>query len=152
MGFVHDAVGQGDDAMHDSIRQRLLEASAHYRVAKSLKTFGSENDEVLWAGLFALATLARDGSTMFQTACRALAQSGLLPVLQAVLSAYHTSVQEEGIEEDETIVTAGEYLVSVISEAREQLVREWQQILFAGVLCLVASGAVIAWYSLRRPR
>ncbi|CAD7704362.1 unnamed protein product [Ostreobium quekettii] len=149
---VLGVMAQGDDAMHDSIRQRLLEANAHSRVSKSLKAFGSDNDEVLWAGLFALATLARDGSTMFKTACRALAQSRLLTVLKSVLEAYTKSIQDEGIEEDETIVTAGEYLVSVISEARDQLMKEWQQVILGGVMCCVASSAVIGWYLFRRRR
>lgn len=126
-------VVQGDDPLHDTIRERLLETSAHVRVTKSLKVFGADNDEVLWAGLFALATLARDGSKFFQRSCTALAKIGLLPILRRVLVAYHTSIRESGLEEDETIATAGEYLVSVISDALNQVRIGWQKQLIAAV-------------------
>lgn len=136
--------------MHDTIRERLLECGAHLRVAKSLRMFGADNDEVLWAGLFALATLARDGSRYFQKACSSLAQVGLLPILRKVLSAYHKSIRESGLEEDETIATAGEYLVSVISEASDQLRRGWQQVFLAGIGTTVMVGGFISLIWSRR--
>ncbi|GMH36421.1 hypothetical protein BSKO_04289 [Bryopsis sp. KO-2023] len=147
---VLGVMAQGDDVMHDTIRGRLLESNAHHRVAKSLRVFGAENDEVLWAGLFALATLARDGSRFFQMACTSLAQVGLLPILKRVLAAYHKAIRENGMEEDETIATAGEYLISVISDAADQLRKGWRQMFFTGVGVTIFVGGLFSFVMSRK--
>lgn len=44
--------------------------------------------QVIWAALFALAVLVREGSTPHSPALRAIAAAGVLPILQTVLGGY----------------------------------------------------------------
>ena len=44
--------------------------------------------QVIWAALFALAVLVREGSTPHSPALRAIAAAGVLPILQTVLRDY----------------------------------------------------------------
>ena len=44
--------------------------------------------QVIWAALFALAVLVREGSTPHSPALRAIAAAGVLPILEAVLKGY----------------------------------------------------------------
>lgn len=71
---------QGDDAVHDAIRIRELEASVPCRVVAALRQHGTSNDDVLWAALFVLAVLVRDNSCVFERAKGALAWAGVLRV------------------------------------------------------------------------
>jgi hypothetical protein len=71
---------QGDDAVHDAIRIRELEASVPRRVVAALRQHGTSNDDVLWAALFVLAVLVRDNSCVFDRAKGALAWAGVLRV------------------------------------------------------------------------
>lgn len=56
---------QGEDAVHDAIRQRLLEVDVPRRVKAALLSYGASNDDVLWAALFALAILVRESSSLY---------------------------------------------------------------------------------------
>ena len=47
--------------------------------------------QVIWAALFALAVLVREGSTPHSPALRAIAAAGVLPILEAVLRDYKVS-------------------------------------------------------------
>jgi hypothetical protein len=71
---------QGDDAVHDAIRLRELEAAVPRRVVAALRQHGSSSDDVLWAALFVLAVLVRDNSCIFDRAKMALAWAGVLRV------------------------------------------------------------------------
>jgi hypothetical protein len=64
---------KGDDAVHDAIRQRELEAAAPWRVVRALAAHGGANDDVLWAALFVLAVLVRESSSVFEPAAAAVA-------------------------------------------------------------------------------
>lgn len=74
--------------MHDSIRQQQLAAGAPKDVARALRQYGAESDEVLWAALFALAVLVREGGNPYRPATRAVAAAGTLRILQAALQEY----------------------------------------------------------------
>jgi hypothetical protein len=76
----HTAPAQGDDAVHDAIRQRELEAAVPWRVVRALASYGGANDDVLWAALFVLAVLIRDSSSVFASAAAAVARAGGLEV------------------------------------------------------------------------
>jgi hypothetical protein len=71
---------QGDDAVHDAIRIRELEAAVPRRVVAALHQHGTSNDDVLWAALFVLAVLVRDNSCVFERAKGALAWAGVMRV------------------------------------------------------------------------
>lgn len=66
--------------MHDAIRQRELEAGVPRRVVRALAAYGGANDDVLWAALFVLAVLVRDGSSVLGSAAGAVARAGGLEV------------------------------------------------------------------------
>jgi hypothetical protein len=85
---------QGDDAVHDAIRQRELEVGVPKRVKFALTAFGSINDDVLWAALFVLAVLVRDSSTLHQKTTQAIAASHIVEVLKLTVHAY-TARQDE---------------------------------------------------------
>jgi hypothetical protein len=70
---VLGVLAQGEDAVHDAIRHRQLSINAHREIARSLAIYGGESDEVLWAALFSLAVLVREGGEPFEPACRAAA-------------------------------------------------------------------------------
>lgn len=71
---------QGDDAVHNAVRIRELEAAVPTRVVTALRQHGTSNDDVLWAALFVLAVLVRDNSCVFGRAAGALARAGVLKV------------------------------------------------------------------------
>ncbi len=58
--------------VHDSIRQRQLEAGVPRRVAAALTLFTWANDDILWAALFVLAVMLRDSSTIHKVGARRL--------------------------------------------------------------------------------
>lgn len=74
--------------MHDAIRQQQLAVGATGRILASLKHWGAQSEEVLWAVLFSLAVLVRDGAQPFQPAIRAVAAAGIPPLLTNALQAY----------------------------------------------------------------
>lgn len=79
---------QGEDAVHDAIRQQQLAVGATGRILAALKEWGADNEEVLWAVLFSLAVLVRDGANPFQPAIRAVAAAGIPPLLSSALEFY----------------------------------------------------------------
>lgn len=79
---------QGEDAVHDAIRQQQLAVGATGRILESLKRWGEENEEVLWAVLFSLAVLVRDGANPYQPAIRAVAAAGIPQLLTTALESY----------------------------------------------------------------
>lgn len=109
---------QGEDAVHDAIRQRELEASVPQRVARALATYGADNEDILWAGLFVLAVLVRDGSPVYASATHSVSRAGLLAVLQDIVSAYKKRYEDSSELPDEMIITAGDYLVRVLEPRR----------------------------------
>jgi hypothetical protein len=79
---------QGEDAVHDAIRQQQLAVGVIGRILAGLREWGSRNEEVLWAVLFTLAVLVRDGAHPFQPAIRAVAAAGIPPLLTTALQTY----------------------------------------------------------------
>jgi hypothetical protein len=55
---------QGEDVVHDAVRQKELEAGLTGCIAGALQRF-HDNDDVLWAALFCLAVLVRETSKVF---------------------------------------------------------------------------------------
>lgn len=74
--------------MHDAIRQQQLAVGATGRILAALTDWSAENEEVLWAVLFSLAVLVRDGANPFQPAIRAVAAAGIPPLLSVALCTY----------------------------------------------------------------
>jgi hypothetical protein len=83
---------QGEDAVHDAIRSLQLRLGAADAIARALRVHGSGSEEVLWAALFSLAVLVREGSAPNRPAVRAAASAGLLPLLQSCMGHYKVSV------------------------------------------------------------
>ena len=83
---------QGEDAVHDAIRQQQLAVGATGRILAAIKEWGAENEEVLWAVLFSLAVLVRDGANPFQPAIRAVAAAGIPPLLSSALQTYKVRI------------------------------------------------------------
>ena len=79
---------QGDDVMHDAIRQQQLDAQAPTLVAAALELHGAAQEEVLWAALFSLAVLVKEGSRPFQPATHALLKANMLQLLEGALHEY----------------------------------------------------------------
>ena len=82
---------QGEEAVHDAIRQQQLAVGATGRILAALRDWGSENEEILWAVLFSLAVLVRDGANPFQPAIRAVAAASIPPMLTTALDKYKAS-------------------------------------------------------------
>jgi hypothetical protein len=100
------------------------------------------SEDVLWASLFTLAVLANDTSPAFVRHMVALAAAGVLPALRAALRAYRGAAQAAGVEPDEMIVRAGEFLLAVLTQARRLLwarrVARATRVALVGVLALSA--------------
>jgi len=79
---------QGEDAVHDAIRQQQLAVGATGRILEGLREWGARNEEVLWAVLFSLAVLVRDGANPFLPAICAVAAAGIPPLLSEALQTY----------------------------------------------------------------
>lgn len=132
---------QGDDAVHDAIRQRELEEHVPKRVVNALAAFGSGNDDVLWAALFVLAVLVKDTSAMYGRATVAVARSGLLAVLDDTVSSYKQRHEATAQEPDEMIITAGDYLLKVLQPVVRRL--RQQRMLYAASAVMCLAGVVI---------
>lgn len=91
--LVAAALLQGDDVMHDAIRQQQLDWRTPDLVAAALELHGSSQEEVLWAALFSLAVLVKEGSRPFQPATRALLKAGMLQLLEGALLEYKVCTQ-----------------------------------------------------------
>ncbi len=74
--------------MHDAIRVMQLRMGAAGAIARALQLHGHSSEEVLWAALFALAVLVREGSAPNRPALRAAAAAGILPLLHSCMAQY----------------------------------------------------------------
>jgi len=79
---------QGEDVVHDAIRQQQLDAGVPALIAAALTKYKGQNEEVLWAALFSLAVLIREGGDPYLASTDASVEAGLLPLLQAALNDY----------------------------------------------------------------
>ncbi len=79
---------QGEDVVHDAIRQQQLDAGVPALIAAALTKYKGQNEEVLWAALFSLAVLIREGGDPYIASTDASVEAGLLPLLQAALKDY----------------------------------------------------------------
>ncbi|KAF6266720.1 hypothetical protein COO60DRAFT_10327 [Scenedesmus sp. NREL 46B-D3] len=131
---------QGDDAVHDAIRIRELEAAVPRRVVAALRQHGTSNDDVLWAALFVLAVLVRDNSCVFERAKGALAWAGVMRVLQSTVDQYKHRHELENVEPDEMIVSAGDYLMHVLEPQQQQHRQQQQQQHRQKIVAAVAAG------------
>ncbi|CAL5227738.1 g10754 [Coccomyxa viridis] len=136
-------LGQGDGATHDHIRSMQLQIGVPKAIARALQQWGSSSDEVIWAALFALAVLVREGSTPHSPALRAIAAAGVLPILQTVLSNYKERAALREGSGDEMIISAGDFLVHALKPAARRLA--WER----SALCGMAFAAIglFAWRS-----
>ncbi len=82
---------QGEDVVHDAIRQQQLDAGVPALIAAALTKYKGQNEEVLWAALFSLAVLIREGGDPYIASTDASVQAGLLPLLQAALKDYEVT-------------------------------------------------------------
>ena len=82
------AVQQGEDVMHDAIRQQQVEAGVPALIATALTAYEGQNEEVLWAALFSLAVLIREGMQPYELSTIAAVEAGLLPLLKVALKDY----------------------------------------------------------------
>lgn len=74
--------------MHDAIRAMQLRMGAAAAIARALQLHGRTSEEVLWAALFALAVLVREGSAPNRPALRSAAVAGILPLLHSCMAQY----------------------------------------------------------------
>ena len=82
---------QGDDVVHDAIRQQQVEAGVPALIAAALTRYQGQHEEVLWAALFSLAVLIREGSNPYILSTEAAVQAGLLPLLQSAVRDYEVT-------------------------------------------------------------
>lgn len=82
---------QGDDVVHDAIRQQQVEAGVPLLTAAALARYEGQHEEVLWAALFSLAVLIREGSNPYILSAEAAVQAGLLPLLQSAVKDYEVN-------------------------------------------------------------
>ena len=78
--------------VHDAIRIQQVEAGVPALIASALRRYKGEHEEVLWAALFSLAVLIREGSNPYILSTEAAVRAGLLPLLQAALKDYEVNV------------------------------------------------------------
>ena len=90
--FMWCFLPQGEDVVHDAIRQQQVEAGVPALIAGALSRFEGQNEEVLWAALFSLAVLVREGGDPYTISTSAAVEAGLLPLLQTALKNYEVSV------------------------------------------------------------
>lgn len=74
--------------VHDAIRQHQVEAGVPGLIAGALQRYKGQHEEVLWAALFSLAVLIREGSNPYMLSTEAAVHAGLLPLLQSALKDY----------------------------------------------------------------
>lgn len=141
---VLGVLAQGEDAVHDAIRYRQLSINAHREIARSLAIYGGESDEVLWAALFSLAVLVREGGEPFEPACRAAAGTNVQTLVVEALEQYRENMQSAGNVDlaDDTILRAGTYLLDVLGPTVVKL-REERRRMYAVAATAVAVPAVL---------
>ena len=74
--------------VHDAIRQQQVEAGVPKLIAAAMSRYQGNSEEVLWATLFSLAVLIREGGDPYEPATEAAVEAGILPLLQAALRDY----------------------------------------------------------------
>lgn len=148
--IVIGILSQGEDALQDAIRIREVDLGVIPRITRALERFGSENDEVFWGSLFALATLASDKCPRCPFICRSLYQNGVLLSLRETLSNYEERMTSRDEEPDESIRAAATYLITLISEAQKTVHTEWQYLVLSGLSLTLLIGSLIAFIALRR--
>lgn len=77
--------------VHDAIRQQQVEAGVPALIAAALTQYQGQHEEVLWAALFSLAVLIREGSNPYILSTEAAVQAGLLPLLQSAVKDYEVT-------------------------------------------------------------
>mmetsp|Transcript_10088 Transcript_10088/g.28969 ORF Transcript_10088/g.28969 Transcript_10088/m.28969 type:complete len:837 (-) Transcript_10088:38-2548(-) len=115
---VLGCLAQGDDSVHDAIRYRQLRVNAPKLICIALEEYGGGNEEVLWAALFSLAVLVREGGQPFEPASAQATKIGTHKLVRAALDEYRGRRHEEGMAdadmEEDTILKAGKFLLEVL--------------------------------------
>ena len=116
------ALAQGVGPEADAAADRLVAGGVVEIVVGVLKQYRGGNEDVLWAALFVLAVLARDNEegverTGYVERMLYMARSGVLTPLVAAAQEYRNSDGRSGLEEDETILMAAEYLEEALVRA-----------------------------------
>ncbi|KAL0025671.1 hypothetical protein WJX77_003216 [Trebouxia sp. C0004] len=137
---VLGVLGQGEDVVHDAIRQHQLDAGVPALIAAALTKYKGQNEEVLWAALFSLAVLIREGGDPYIASTDASVEAGLLPLLQAALKDYEARVGGSNDDAD-MIQTAGKYLIETLTVAA--YVYKIEAALGMGAVTIAVSVAVI---------
>ncbi|DBA73902.1 TPA: hypothetical protein ACH3X2_009553 [Trebouxia sp. C0005] len=137
---VLGVLGQGEDVVHDAIRQQQLDAGVPALIAAALAKYKGQNEEVLWAALFSLAVLIREGGDPYIASTDASVEAGLLPLLQAALKDYEARVGGNNDDAD-MIQTAGKYLIETLTVAA--YVYKIEAALGIGAITIAISVAVV---------
>ena len=75
--------------MHDAIRRRQAAAGLPVLLTNVLRQHACGNDEALWACLFCLAVLIKDGSGSLRSlVLRGLAAAGVMEALTAAMDSF----------------------------------------------------------------
>ena len=148
--IVLGILAQGEDALHDAICDRQMEAGMTKRIIAALRNFGSSNEEVFWGALFAMATLANESRSRFADVCRSLSGSGVLKLLNEVLKTYQERMSCNNQIADETIMAAGKYLIAVISAANHRRRQEWNTVLLGGFGLGLLVGSICVFMSFKK--
>mmetsp|Transcript_3337 Transcript_3337/g.7883 ORF Transcript_3337/g.7883 Transcript_3337/m.7883 type:complete len:821 (-) Transcript_3337:193-2655(-) len=150
---VLGVLAQGDEAVHDAIRSRELSSNVQGHIAQAIRAFGGQNDEVLWAALFSLAVLMREGGEPFEPACRAAVRADLLQLISSAIYDYRKNVVSVGYQEDgdDTILKAGKYLMEVLTPLQDNMKQETFRLAAWAVMAFLPL-SIYAGYRLLRLR
>lgn len=143
-------LAQGEDTLHDAICMRQIEFGSHQRIIAALERYGSVNEDVFWGALFALTTLAREGSPRYRSVCRLLSKSGILKLIVSILKSYEERMQEIHQAPDEAILAAGQYLVVAISEAGQAYRDMWKAFCLSSIGLGILVGSVCTFAIIKR--
>lgn len=141
---------QGDDVLHDALRQRQLEVDVPARIAAALNTFGYSSDDLLWAGLFVCTLLLREGSLMQAQARRLCHRYGLTGTVAECLDCYIERHVSSSLEPDDMIVNAAAHILGSL-ESEDRRVRRRKTAAVAATTSLLVTGvaAVVAYRWMR---
>eukprot|EP00887_Chlorella_sp_A99_P003054 scaffold9.g3054.t1 len=166
-------MAQGEEPMHDAVREEIVAAGAGAALARVLREQAVESEEVLWAVLFLLAVLLREASPLFVRHVLSLAAGGMLPALRSAMAAYHGRVNAQArtglglssctahacaclgvpqeVPEDEMVTKAGAYLVDVFERAQRVIwLRRSHRVMQVVAYGLIALSALRLARSMRR--
>lgn len=139
-------MAQGEEVVHDAIRRRQAAAGLPVLLSHVLRKHARDNDEALWACLFCLAVLIKDGSGSLRSqVLRGLAAAGVAEALTAAMEAFKEAAEEDS-QAQEMIGAAGDFLVMALQPVVVRL--RWERCMWGAVVLVPLAGAA-AWCALR---